>query len=179
MNAIQAMRLQAQQSSVLVTTAQQRVVVDAGVIEIVPVNPAVIFVPYYNPWSVWGRSLSPIPALLSAAPARHRVGSRTCLRPRNRGWGLCWLRLGFRRMGASLGWWDRDVRWQHLHFEQRDGLQSRLFWRSRPGRVRSWWSRRPRRLSRRCSRRGSSVSRCSGIRCSWRGARWPFGIRRC
>ncbi len=54
MNAIQAMRLQAQQSNVLVTTAQQRVVVEAGVIAIVPVDPAVIYVPYYNPWRVWG-----------------------------------------------------------------------------------------------------------------------------
>src|SRR5271154_7213316 len=48
MNAVQAMRLQAQQSNRLITTTQQRVVVDAGLIEIVPVNPAVIFVPYYN-----------------------------------------------------------------------------------------------------------------------------------
>jgi len=45
MNAVQAMRLQAQESKVLVTTTQQRVVVDAGVIEIVPVNPVVICVP--------------------------------------------------------------------------------------------------------------------------------------
>ncbi|MGA7931163.1 MAG: DUF3300 domain-containing protein [Candidatus Sulfotelmatobacter sp.] len=49
MNAIQAMRLQAQQSNELVTTAQQRVVVDAGMINIVPADPAVIYVPNYNP----------------------------------------------------------------------------------------------------------------------------------
>src|SRR5580658_10014870 len=54
MNAVQAMRLQAQQSNTLVTTSQQRVVVDAGLITIVPVNPAVVYVPYYNPWRVWG-----------------------------------------------------------------------------------------------------------------------------
>jgi Protein of unknown function (DUF3300) len=55
MNAVQAMRLQAQQSNTLVSTAQQRVVVDtAGVIAIVPVNPAYIYVAYYNPWTVWG-----------------------------------------------------------------------------------------------------------------------------
>src|SRR5208283_2292026 len=47
MNAIQAMRLQAQEAHILVTTVQERVVVDADVIEIVPVNPAVVFVPYY------------------------------------------------------------------------------------------------------------------------------------
>ena len=53
MNAVQAMRSQAQQSNTLVTTTQQRVVVDAGVISIVPVNPAVVYVPYYNPWTFW------------------------------------------------------------------------------------------------------------------------------
>src|ERR1039458_2870660 len=42
---------------------------------------------------------------------------------------------------------DRDVWWRHLHFGEHVGLQSWAFWRSRPGRVRSWWSRRPRRLS--------------------------------
>jgi hypothetical protein len=42
MNAIQAMRLQAQQLNVLVTTTQQRVIVEAGVIEIVPVNLALL-----------------------------------------------------------------------------------------------------------------------------------------
>ncbi len=68
MNAIQAMRLQAQQSSVLVTTAQQRVVVDAGVIEIVPVNPAVIFVPYYNPWRVWGTLFVAYPGFVVLPP---------------------------------------------------------------------------------------------------------------
>jgi len=54
MNAIQAMRLQAQQANVLVTTVHERVVVEAGLVEIVPVDPAVIYVPYYNPWRIWG-----------------------------------------------------------------------------------------------------------------------------
>ncbi|MGA2537711.1 MAG: DUF3300 domain-containing protein [Terracidiphilus sp.] len=54
MNAIQAMRLQAQQAHILVTTVQENVVVDAGVIEILPANPALVYVPYYNPWHIWG-----------------------------------------------------------------------------------------------------------------------------
>jgi hypothetical protein len=68
MNAVQAMRLQAQQSNVLVTTTQQRVVVEAGLIEIVPVNPAVIFVPYYNPWRVWGTLFVAYPGFVVLPP---------------------------------------------------------------------------------------------------------------
>jgi hypothetical protein len=68
MNAVQAMRLQAQQSNVLVTTTQQRVVVEAGLIEIVPVNPAVIYVPYYNPWRVWGTLFVAYPGFVVLPP---------------------------------------------------------------------------------------------------------------
>lgn len=69
MNAVQAMRLQAQQSNTLVTTAQQRVVVDtAGVIAIVPVNPAFVYVPYYNPWTVWGALFVAYPGYVVLPP---------------------------------------------------------------------------------------------------------------
>lgn len=68
MNAIQAMRLQAQQSNVLVTTAQQRVVVETGLIEIVPIAPAVIYVPYYNPWQIWGTLFVAYPGFVVLPP---------------------------------------------------------------------------------------------------------------
>jgi Protein of unknown function (DUF3300) len=58
-NAVQAMRLQAQQSGRLVSTPQQSVVYANGVVTIMPVNPAVVYVPYYNPWAVWGGFISP------------------------------------------------------------------------------------------------------------------------
>jgi hypothetical protein len=68
MNAVQAMRLQAQQSNVLVTTTQQRVVVEAGLIEIMPVTPAVIYVPYYNPWQIWGTLFVAYPGFVVFPP---------------------------------------------------------------------------------------------------------------
>jgi hypothetical protein len=69
MNAVQAMRLQAQQSNTLVTTTQQRVVVDsAGIIAIVPVNPAYVYVPYYNPWTVWGALFVAYPGYVVLPP---------------------------------------------------------------------------------------------------------------
>ena len=75
MNAVQAMRLQAQQSKVLVTTPQERVVVaDAGVITIVPVNPALVYVPYYNPWAIWGGFVTPYPGFAAVYPVGVTVG---------------------------------------------------------------------------------------------------------
>jgi hypothetical protein len=58
MSAIQRMRVSAQQSGRLVSTPQQQVIntTDAGqpVVEIVPTNPEVIYVPVYDPYWVWG-----------------------------------------------------------------------------------------------------------------------------
>lgn len=51
-----------------------------------------------------GAAVCRLPGLCcAAASARHRAGSRTCLRRGNRDRGLCWLRLGVRCMGAGLG----------------------------------------------------------------------------
>jgi hypothetical protein len=58
MGAIQRMRLSAQQAGVLVSTPQQQVIATAyagqPVIEIVPANPEVIYVPVYDPVWLWG-----------------------------------------------------------------------------------------------------------------------------
>ena len=58
MSAIQRMRVSAQQSGRLVSTPQQQVIntTDAGqpVVQIVPTNPEVIYVPVYDPYWVWG-----------------------------------------------------------------------------------------------------------------------------
>jgi hypothetical protein len=59
MNAVQAMRYQAQQAGTLRSTPQERVYDSGGLVVIEPVNPALVYVPYYNPWGVYG---APIPA---------------------------------------------------------------------------------------------------------------------
>jgi hypothetical protein len=70
MNAVQAMRFRAQQAGALRTTAQYRVVPDGGIIVIQPVNPAYVYVPYYNPWVVYGAPLSPWGGYYLAPPPR-------------------------------------------------------------------------------------------------------------
>lgn len=68
MNAIQAMRLEAQRASLLVTTSYEKVVFVADVIEIVPVNPAVVYVPYYNPWRIWSADFVAYPGYVELPP---------------------------------------------------------------------------------------------------------------
>jgi len=73
MNAVQAMRFQAQQAGTLRPTPQQRVYNDAGLIVIEPVNPAFVYVPYYNPWGVYGVAISPWGGYYVVPPPRGLV----------------------------------------------------------------------------------------------------------
>jgi hypothetical protein len=70
MNAVQATRFQAQQSGMLVSSPQQRVYVDAGSVVIVPVNPGLVYVPYYNPWRIWGPTFVAYPGYAVLLPPR-------------------------------------------------------------------------------------------------------------
>ena len=58
MNAIQQMRLKAEQSGKLISTSQQQLITAAEgaepVVEIIPANPEVLYVPVYDPVSIWG-----------------------------------------------------------------------------------------------------------------------------
>jgi hypothetical protein len=53
MNAIQELRLQAQSAGSLVSTPQQQVVMDDGSVQILPVDPNVVYVPQYDPQTVY------------------------------------------------------------------------------------------------------------------------------
>jgi len=88
MNAVQAARVQAQQGGYLRSTPQQRVYYDGGQILIAPVDPGVVFVPYYNPWRIYGGWVSPYAGFYVAPPPL----------------GLAiGLGLGFAAVGISIG----------------------------------------------------------------------------
>jgi hypothetical protein len=70
MNAVQAMRFRAQQAGTLRSTPQYQVVPQGGVIVIQPVNPGYVYVPYYNPWVVYGGPISPWGGYYLAPPPR-------------------------------------------------------------------------------------------------------------
>jgi len=76
MNAVQAMRVQAQQGGYLRSTPQQRVYYDGGQILIAPVNPELVYVPYYDPWRIYGAGIfAPYPGYyLAPGPPGWAVG---------------------------------------------------------------------------------------------------------
>jgi hypothetical protein len=88
MNAVQAARVQAQQAGYLRSTPQERVIYSGGLVTIVPVNPEVVFVPYYNPWRIYGGWISPYAGFYVAPPPPGLVIG---------------LGIGFAAVGISLG----------------------------------------------------------------------------
>jgi hypothetical protein len=54
MNAVQVLRQQAYQAGHLRSTPQLNVAYAPDDIQIEPANPAVVYVPYYDPWTYWG-----------------------------------------------------------------------------------------------------------------------------
>jgi hypothetical protein len=54
MDSVQRLRAQARNNKALETTPQQQVVEAGGAIQIIPVQPDVIYVPYYDPYAVYG-----------------------------------------------------------------------------------------------------------------------------
>ncbi len=61
LGAVQAMRQRAQAAGNLQSTPQEAVSYDRGNIELTPPHPDVVHVPSYDPWNVYGRSVSPYP----------------------------------------------------------------------------------------------------------------------
>jgi hypothetical protein len=101
LQAVQVMRRRAQAAGTLESTPQQAVDYDQGYIQLIPVNPQVVYVPTYNPWTVYGEQVSPYPGfslldgLLGASPISYGLGIAIsafsqipwgCL-----SWGLNWL----------------------------------------------------------------------------------------
>ena len=61
LEAVQVMRRRAEAAGTLQSTPQQAVYYDQGYVQLMPVNPQVVYVPTYNPWTVYGDSVSPYP----------------------------------------------------------------------------------------------------------------------
>ncbi|MDR3749263.1 MAG: DUF3300 domain-containing protein [Acidobacteriota bacterium] len=104
LEAVQVMRQRAQAAGNLQSTPQEAVSYDQGNIELAPVNPQLIYVPAYNPWSVYGQPVSPYPgfSLLGAlgsffgsSPVSYGLGiAMTAFSNTPWGWlawGLSWL----------------------------------------------------------------------------------------
>ncbi len=61
MQTVQVLRQRAEQAGNLQSTPQEDVSDDQGYIQVAPPNPEQVYVPTYNPWDVYGQSISPYP----------------------------------------------------------------------------------------------------------------------
>src|ERR1035441_4847728 len=104
LEAVQVMRQRAQAAGNLQSTPQEAVSYDQGNIELAPVNPQLVYVPAYNPWSVYGDQVSPYPgfSLLGAlgsffgsSPVSYGLGTAMAAFSSTPwgwlAWGLSWL----------------------------------------------------------------------------------------
>ena len=104
LGAVQAMRQRAQAAGSLQSTPQETVNYDRGNIELAPPNPDVVHVPSYDPWSVYGRSVSPYPGFsllgslgqfFGSSPVSYGLGMVMTVFNHTPwgwlGWGLSWL----------------------------------------------------------------------------------------
>jgi Protein of unknown function (DUF3300) len=104
LEAVQVMRRRAQQAGNLNSTPQEAVTYDQGNIVVAPANPQVVYVPVYNPWSVYGQPVSSYPgfsvlgalgSFFESSAVRFGLGIALNAFARTPwgwlGWGLSWL----------------------------------------------------------------------------------------
>ncbi|MFZ1011278.1 MAG: DUF3300 domain-containing protein [Candidatus Sulfotelmatobacter sp.] len=104
LEAVQVMRGRAQRAGNLNSTPQEAVTYDQGNIVVAPANPQVVYVPAYNPWSVYGQPVSPYPgfsvlgalgSFFESSAVRFGLGIALNAFARTPwgwlGWGLSWL----------------------------------------------------------------------------------------
>jgi hypothetical protein len=61
LEAVQVLRQRAQAAGNLQSSPQEQVSYDQGAIELAPPNPQYVYVPAYNPWTIYGDPLTPYP----------------------------------------------------------------------------------------------------------------------
>ncbi len=99
---VQVLRERAEQAGNLRDNPQEQVVQNQGYISVAPVNPAVVYVPTYNPWAVYGAPIPAYPGFSVGAEIGAIVGSTVQ-------YGLCFavdafLRAPFALLGWGLDW---------------------------------------------------------------------------
>lgn len=108
LEAVQVMRRRADAAGSLRSTPEEMVRYDYGNIEVAPVNPQVVYVPAYNPWTVYGDPVTPYPGFsllgaiggaigefFSGSPLRYGLGIAMSAFTQTPwgwlAWGLNWL----------------------------------------------------------------------------------------
>ena len=108
LGAVQVMRQRARTAGNLESTPQETVNYDQGNIELEPPNPDVVYVPSYDPWSVYGRSVSPYPGFSLVGELGQFFGSS----PVSYGLGMVMTAFGqtpWGWLGWGLNWLSQSV----------------------------------------------------------------------
>jgi hypothetical protein len=113
LEAVQVMRRRAQQAGNLQSTPQQAVHYEQGYVQLMPVNPQVVYVPTYNPWTVYGEQVSPYPGFSLLGAVGSVLGSSI-------DYGLGIAVSAFTQ--APWGWLSWGLNWlaQSVLFNQSD-----------------------------------------------------------
>ena len=111
---VQVMRQRAQAAGTLQSTPQEAVHNDQGYIQLTPVNPQVVYVPTYNPWTVYGEQVSPYPGFSLVGALGSFFGSS----PINYGLGIAMSAFS----DTPWGWLAWGLNWlaQSVLFHQSD-----------------------------------------------------------
>src|SRR5271170_216409 len=120
MQAVQVMRQRAQAAGNLQSTPQEAVGYYQGNIALYPTNPQIVYVPAYNPWSVYGQPVTPYPgfSLLGA------LGSFFGSSPIQWGLGLAMQAFGHTPwgwLGWGLNWLTQSVLFNHSNYYSNSG----------------------------------------------------------
>jgi len=119
MNAVQVLRQRAQGAGTLENTPQEAVTYDQGNIELVPANPQVVYVPAYDPWTVYGAPVAPYPGFSLAAALGGFFGAAVATPGLWFGTGtaiLPFAHLSWGFLSWSLSWLGHAVLFNHLAY---------------------------------------------------------------
>jgi len=113
LNAVQVMRQRAYAAGSLRTTQQLNVIYQPNDIVIVPVSPAIVYVPYYNPWLVYGEPIAVYPHYYYGPPRGIDFGTGLAL-----GFGAgiaigAFIHFGWGYHSWQPDWRSRAVLYQH------------------------------------------------------------------
>jgi hypothetical protein len=112
LQAVQLMRQRARAAGNLESTPQQVVSYSQGDIQLAPANPQVVYVPVYNPWTVYGQPVSPYPGF-SLFGALGSFFNSSVVR-----FGLGMVMTAFNHSPWGLLGWGLDWLAQNLLFHQ-------------------------------------------------------------
>ena len=119
MEAVQIMRQRAQSAGNLQNSPQQTVGYSQGNIALYPANPQVVYVPTYNPWSVYGQPVSPYPGFSLLGALGSFFGSTLGSSPIQWGLGIAMSAFGHTPWGLltwGLNWLTQSVLFNHSNY---------------------------------------------------------------